>query len=111
MATKDISDLRREAEVRTAYRASIESQLRDWVAGIDRHTRDLPSGIDEECTPDMACCFPCGAWSHEVRLQFATASDEDRYTMSFHALCNMLDMVFGIGAVVHIAGLASPQKH
>ena len=79
-----------KAEVAVQYRASLQSQLEDWLKGVDRHTRDLPDGIEFECTPDMACCCPKAAWPMAMRKQFAEASDQDRQIMMLSGLQNVL---------------------
>ena len=79
-----------QPNVAVQYRASLASQLEDWLKGIDRHTANLPAGVEEECTPDMACCCPTAAWPMDMRQQFVEASEEDRHRMMFAGLGNVL---------------------
>ena len=79
-----------QPNVAVQYRASLASQLEDWLKGIDRHTTDLPEGIEYECTPDMACCCPTAAWPIDMRKHFAEANEQDRQLMLLSGLQNVL---------------------
>jgi hypothetical protein len=73
-------------DIANQYQASLESQLQDWVNGVDRHTTDLPANISSECTPDMACCSPNTAWPKSARRKFIAANEADREVMLFAGL-------------------------
>ena len=94
-------------EVKVKYQAAIDSQLKDWVNGISRHTTNLPEGIEPECCPDFSCCNPDCAWDMDARKAFVNTGDEVRFHMLMGSLGALVESSAKANsglANIHIAG-------
>lgn len=72
------------------YKASLDAQMEAWIKGINKHTENLPEGMEPECTPDFACCHPNLAWPLERRKKFKDADKSTQESMLFSSLGSLL---------------------
>lgn len=70
--------------------ATLDEQLRRWVAGEPTHVAARPPVKGTECCPDFSCCVPELLRPAEERAEFAAASESRRHAMLMGYLGAML---------------------
>jgi hypothetical protein len=78
------------------YVVTVEAQTVAWVEGKSMHNEEF-----DECCPDFSCCRPELAVARAERERFRDASPEERESMLFGFLGNL---VANAGDGVHLAG-------